>query len=264
LGQKYLNTTTPSNEDIEKAKIAENKSLNYRTATAITNPETLDLEVLSIEAKTKLQAKGRIEKLQNFTTDLTAVFSTTVNQQFNGEVKKAVEVLVKAPEGHLTSVEKMAEVRMSVLGGESQHIHNRLVGIGNNQLRERLDTTTDKLTDLHVNHGRALQDWLMDVVEGDEQQNLSELVECSLSSAEEIHYNLTTTIIEQAKMDKLDEMNRGDLINNLLAKKTTRQIYRLAGDIDKHLDRDDLDKERQIKRLVSNLNLEKLPDVCAE
>jgi len=264
LGGIFFGKVKFREDELIKLRDEENKALNIRVIDAMNNPSQIDLDALAIEAKVKSVNKERVEGLQKFIKDSTEAMSSNVNQRFNDKIKDVVTILTEAPSGHLDSIKSMAEVRMGILGSKSQAIHTRLTNVGNNSMRDTLDITINKLRDLHLNKARSLTKWLAKVTDEDSDYSLFELVECSLSSMEEISYNLDNSILDAAKMNKLDELNRRDLINNVLTKKITRQIHRLAGNIQEYIDFDDPNRERQVKRFIENTGLKKISSVCTD
>lgn len=251
-----------SGDSKDRLQEKEKASLGARIVQDIKDPGQTDKLALAVEAKLKYLAKERIENAQDFMNKAQGLLSTTTNDQFGGDIKKGIEKLAQAPAGGLAVIKDLAETKVVKLAFQGRAIKNRLSNVGNSTMRKEQSRCINKLKETRLGQVKMITPWFRELTLNDEAGTCNAIMDCVVDSISDIDSGLEQAIFEAMQTNQLDKMNRDDLVDNLTQKKATRQVYKLASDMQKHFDSQDPDRTRQIKRFVDNFNLDKPGNEC--
>lgn len=167
----------------------------------------------------------------------------------------AVRDIANAPAGARAGLAKLNEVGFKQKAAASRAHRLRRKTMNPQEIRRSLWAKIRELEELRTEVFVPTLQWMKDVDLQWGTNPLTDTIVSGIEIMERAERERQDAILDLYKLNRLDQLQREDLVANMLSKRNSRLLNRLMGAISSDYDPGDPNQERQVRRLIENYGL---------
>jgi hypothetical protein len=224
----------------------------------VRNDNLMNDENVRAELKTKTEivqaVEGAIDSISSFADDVTELVNLNVDDLFRNQVETVVEEFAEASSTNLESLGKFSELGFAQYAEETEEIKERMENVSdaNEILHEELRQLRPMILEAH----RVLT-WLEEVDTNYDESPFTEVIENLLVPIECLIDTYEEVLLDMHKTNEMQTMQFEDFVGHLRWKESHRQTRHMTRDVQKHFDRNDPNRQKQVQRFTQNMGYKK-------
>lgn len=260
LAEEVAATLIPTGMDLDdpaRAMAAEQEMLDRVIAQDIADPTKTDLPGLALRAQLLHAAVDQAGACEEVLGEIVSALKSTTNDQFGGKVRQVIAEIASAPDGARTGMTQVNRLRFRRLAQEGRSVRAQtksLDAAGNRRMLWRA------VRDLYRQRQEVVVPtlrWLQSIDRQWGKHPMTGLMYDAVDTMEQIAQEQEEVLLDLFKQNLIEKLQRLAWLANVKAKKGARQVTALLSTVEEHFDFEDMNGDRQVRRLVENHSLEK-------